>query len=313
MPKSERNHELRQHERKMIETGSMQPSDVMLGDAEKLIEELRIRQAELEAQNEELRAAQAAAEESGARYNEEIEKRQELENELRRSNDELQEFAFTASHDLQEPMRKIRAFGNLLQKKSGNLLSEQALDYLSRMIHAAERMSVLINSLLEYSRVSNGKAPFSTTNIAGTVREAVADLEISIAGTGAEVSISPLPAALVDAHQMRRLFMNLISNALKFRRRGITPRVRIYGETCGDRCRIFVQDNGIGFDEKDLSRIFVPFQRLHGHSEYEGTGIGLPICTKIVERHGGTITAESRPQEGSTFIITLPLNSAGNQ
>ena len=236
--------------------------------------------------------------------------------QLEVSNRELQDFAFVASHDLQEPLRKIQAFGDQLKSDHIGSLDAEGLDYLDRMQNAAVRMQALIQSLLNYSRVTSKAQPFSQIDLASMAREAVGDLEASIKETGGQVEIGDLAGIDADPTQMRQLFQNLIGNALKFHR-DVKPVIRVYGETAENPgpkknasrdggYRIFVEDNGIGFDEKYLDRIFTPFQRLHGRGVYAGTGIGLAICRKIVERHGGTITAKSNAGKGSTFIVTLP-------
>ncbi|MHC1730150.1 MAG: ATP-binding protein [Syntrophobacteraceae bacterium] len=235
---------------------------------------------------------------------------------LVRSNKELQEFAFIASHDLQEPLRKVQAFGSRLIKSHGACLNEEGRDFLDRMLAASKRMSEMIASLLDYSRVGRGAVEYRRVDLTRLVQEAVSDLEIPIERSGARVEVGELPEIEADPVQSRQLFQNLISNALKFRGREaplICIRAELIGPTetagsmGGPRCRIFVEDNGIGFDEKYLDRIFSLFQRLHSRSEYGGAGMGLAICHKIVERHGGSITAKSTLGEGATFMVTLPL------
>jgi len=240
--------------------------------------------------------------------------------ELARSNAELQQFASIASHDLQEPLRKIQAFGNRLQEKYGEALSEQGSDYIQRMQNAAQRMQILIDDLLIFSRITTKAQPFVAVDLAKVAKEVISDLEVLIQQTGARVEVSELPTINANPLQMRQLLQNLIGNALKFRQKNEPPRVKIYSQIHGDReqltdnsldthlCQITVEDNGIGFDQKYCDRIFQVFQRLHGRSEYEGTGIGLAICRKIVERHGGSITAESKPSQGAKFIVTLPVD-----
>ena len=175
------------------------------------------------------------------------------------------------------------------------------------MIHATERMQSLLTSLLEYSKITMSPEPFQEIDLNAIIREVLSDLEERIVKTGGEVHVVDLPVISANPTQMRQLFQNLIANALKFHRPGEKPMVRVRPVcVAGSECRIDVEDNGIGFDERHLERIFVPFQRLHGRSEYEGTGMGLAICKKIVERHGGNIVAESAAGKGSTFIITLP-------
>lgn len=301
----------------------------------------------------------------------ERETRQRLE--LSRSNAELQEFAYVASHDLQEPLRKIRAFGDRLNIKYGEVLAEQGRDYLERMQNAAERMQTLIDDLLTLSRVTTRAQPFVPTNLTQVVQEVLSDLEVRIQHTGGRIEVGELPTVDADPIQMRQLLQNLISNALKFHRDEKPPVIKIYSRSpaeqeqllrqemaqrglgeegmgtrghriieeedtgvrvhqdvgsfspspplpvcvslevsprlplSGSSCQILIEDNGIGFEEKYKSRIFTAFQRLHGRGEYEGTGMGLAICRKIAERHNGSITAKSQPGQGSTFIVTLPL------
>ncbi len=224
---------------------------------------------------------------------------------LEQSNRELEQFAFIASHDLQEPLRKIHAFGNMLGNKSGDKLDKQGKDYLNRMQNAAKRMQQLIGDLLKYSRVATRPESLDTVDFRETVTEVVSDLELKIKRLGADVEVSELPVIKAEKSQIYQLFQNLIANSLKFHRDD-RPHIKIYSRPTDHGCRIFVEDNGIGFDEIYMERIFAPFQRLHGRSAYEGTGMGLAICRKIVERYGGSITAQSKPGEGSTFIITLP-------
>lgn len=232
--------------------------------------------------------------------------------ELERSNRELQDFAYVASHDLQEPLRKIQVFGERLQTKYRDTLDETAQDYLTRMEDAASRMKKLIQDLLAFSRVTTHAKPFTPVDLNEVVTGVLQDLETRITETGATVQVGQLPTIEADSTQMRQLFQNLIGNAIKFHRDGVPPVVTISAEclpddtSARDLCRITVADNGIGFDPKYLDRVFAVFQRLHSRSEYPGTGVGLALCRKIVLRHQGTITADSTPGEGSTFIVMLP-------
>lgn len=241
----------------------------------------------------------------------------ETNTELNRSNRELQDFAFVASHDLQEPLRKIQAFGDRLKSKHGEQLNDEARDYLHRMQNAAGRMHTLINDLLTFSRVTTKAQPFAPTDLNQVAKDVLNDLEVRLQDNDGHVELGELPTIDADALQMRQLLQNLIGNAIKFHRPDVPPIIRINGALSrnGDEdvqaeankeLTLTVADNGIGFDEKYLDRIFTPFQRLHGRNEYEGTGIGLAVCRKIVERHGGTLTARSKPGEGSTFVATLP-------
>jgi len=232
--------------------------------------------------------------------------------ELARSNAELEQFAFVASHDLQEPLRKIQAFGDRLKVKCESSQSTEIRDYLDRMQNAAARMRTLINDLLAFSRVIRSSEPFVAVDLALVTKEVLIDLEVRIEKSGAKVLIEALPSIDADPMQMRQLMLNLISNALKFQPLGAVPVVKITSRALtavsGEKlCEICVEDNGIGFDEKYLDKIFAVFQRLHGRSEYEGTGVGLAVCRRIVDRHHGNILAKSQPGKGATFIITLPV------
>jgi two-component system sensor kinase FixL len=247
------------------------------------------------------------AEEALRRSHDEMETRvQERTAELERKNEELEEFTFVAAHDLCEPLRKIRAFGSLLEERGGSRLSEREKDYISRMTGAAARMQELLGAILEYSRVDTEARRFRTARLNDIVGVAVLDFEGVIEEVGAQVEVGPLPCVTGEPNQLRQLFQNLLSNSLKYHRPEVKPFVRIHGEERNGHCRIFLEDNGIGFDEKYLEKLFKPFQRLHARDAYAGTGIGLAICRKIVMRHGGTITAKSTPGRGSTFIVTFP-------
>jgi len=231
---------------------------------------------------------------------------------LQRSNQELQDFAYIASHDLQEPLRKIQAFGNLLETEYATQLGD-GQDYLVRMRNAAARMSVLIDDILSFSRVTTKGRKFDNVNLRTIAQEVISDLEVRISNTNATIKVGDLPTIRADAVQMRQLLQNLIANALKFHRDGVAPAISISAilKVLPDKskvCRLEVADNGLGFDEKYLGRIFAVFQRLHSRESYEGTGIGLAVCRKIVERHGGDITASSILGTGSTFIVTLPIH-----
>ena len=229
--------------------------------------------------------------------------------EIKRSNADLQEFAYVVSHDLQEPLRKITTFGGLLRTRCGEHLEENGRDYLKRMENAAVRMHELITALLSLSRISTRAQPPARVDLNETVAGVLADLELHIQETGASIEVKDLPVIRAEPVQMRQVFQNLVANALKFHRPEVPPTLRIYtvdAETAADECTIVVEDNGIGFDVKHQERIFGIFQRLHTRSEYEGTGIGLAVCRKIIERHGGTITAESEPGKGAKLIIVLP-------
>jgi PAS domain S-box-containing protein len=233
---------------------------------------------------------------------------QERTAQLERSNQALQDFTSIAAHDLQEPLRKIGSFGNMIKQKHGDRLGENGKDYLDRMLGASSRMQSLLASLLDYSRVTTKAELPRKVNLTEIVREVLADLEIRITQSGAKIQVEDLPAIEADPTQMRQLFQNLLGNALKFHKKGEQPMIRVRCSSAGKReMQITVEDNGIGFEEKFVDRIFAPFERLHGRHEYQGAGMGLAICKKIVERHAGSITATSSSGKGSSFIITLPL------
>lgn len=238
--------------------------------------------------------------------------------ELARSNGELEQFAYVASHDLQEPLRKIQAFGDRLVTKFKADLPDAGKDYVDRMLTSAARMRRLIDDLLTFSRVATQARSFAPVELTEIVTGVASDLDERTTSTGGRIEIfGRLPEVDADASQMRQLFQNLIANALKFQKPGVPPVVEVRAAAATlpgaspaaapiPAWELTVADNGIGFDEKYLDRIFQVFQRLHGRAEYEGTGVGLAICRKIVERHGGTITARSQPGEGATFVVTLP-------
>jgi len=272
-----------------------------------LEKELILEQQKLESRVKE-RTAQLHLTNQGLR--DEILRRREAETELMRSNKELEDFAYVASHDLQEPLRKIQAFGDLLESEYKDSLGEGA-DYLSRIKSASSRMSTLIQDLLTFSRVATKVNPPEPVDLNKIVSAVLDDLESRIDDYNGKVTFDELPTVMADPTHMRQLFQNLIGNALKFHKPGVDPVVHIEERTGdGTMFKITVRDNGIGFDEKYLDRIFSVFQRLHGREDYEGTGIGLAVCRKIVERYNGTITAETEKNKGSTFIITLPKNVA---
>lgn len=230
---------------------------------------------------------------------------------LERSNAELESFASIASHDLQEPLRKIRMMGERLATLCGGEIGEQGRDYLDRMIRAGDNMHLLVRDLLEFSRVGIRSRGFRPVPLLEPLRDALSALELLVEESGAEIRVGDLPAAEVDETEMRQLFQNLVGNALKFRREGVAPLVEVEAAVerlpDGEFVRIEVRDNGIGFDPRYEDRIFQIFQRLHGKSEFEGTGIGLAICKKIADRHDGRIRALGKPGEGAVFVVELPL------
>ena len=236
------------------------------------------------------------------RSNEELERHAR---ELVRSNAELDQFASIASHDLQEPLRKVRTFTERIAETEADRLSERGTDYLRRANAAAERMQTLIEDLLRYSRVSTQGRPFAPVDLRRVTEDVLEDLSEQVTGTGAIVRVGSLPTIKADAPQMRQLLQNLISNAVKFRRESVTPEVDVESKVESGWVTITVRDNGIGFDPQYSRRIFRVFERLHGRGTYPGTGIGLALCRRIAERHGGTIVARSVPDEGSTFTVTM--------
>jgi PAS domain S-box-containing protein len=254
-------------------------------------------------------------EERTAALREEIEERTRAQNvvqamatELKRSNQELEAFASVASHDLQEPLRKILAFGERLVRQQRDKFTDTGRDQLDRIMNAANRMRRLIEDLLSYSRVTTRVRPFTPTNLSEVVEGVLSDLEIRVVQSKAKIHVDDLPTIDADPVQMRQLFQNLISNALKFNPPDKPPVVSITARSVSqEHVQLAISDQGIGFEPRFLDRIFLIFQRLHGVQEYEGTGIGLAICKKIVDRHHGTITAESELGKGATFIVTLPV------
>lgn len=229
---------------------------------------------------------------------------------LGESNRDLQEFAYVASHDLQEPLRKILAFSDRLGSRLGDDLDDTARDYFERLRNAATRMQKLIDDLLVYSRVQTQGNEHQRADLAEIVRSVVGDLEIAIEESGTTVSVGDLPTIEADPAQMRQLFQNLIGNAMKFRKTGVAPMIAVAGgvedSADGPVCVITVADNGIGFEPEHAEKIFTVFQRLHGRGEYEGSGIGLAVTRRVAERHGGTIRASGRPGHGATFVIRIP-------
>jgi signal transduction histidine kinase len=245
----------------------------------------------------------------------------EYTRKLERSNRELVDFAYVASHDLQEPLRKIEAFGDRLAKKYQSTLPDEGRMFIDRMQSAAGRMRQLINDLLSYSRITTAANPFARVALNDVLNGVLSDLQIRIEETNATIEFDKLPLIQADSMQMRQLFQNLIGNALKFRKADVAPVIKISARetdahelaVAGPVAVITIEDNGIGFEPQFKDQIFTIFQRLHSRNEYEGTGIGLATCRKIVERHLGTIDADGRPGEGSTFHITLPLTQTSRE
>jgi signal transduction histidine kinase len=231
---------------------------------------------------------------------------------LEAANKDLDRFAFMSSHDLQEPLRKIRTFNDLLYSKYKDVLDDEAIKYIGRIQKAAERMQTLIKDILEFSKISNDKNRFINTDLKLVVEDVLSDMEPALIEKNATINLKALPSLDVNPGLMRPLFSNLIGNALKYSKKNTNPVVNIYAEEPNGMpgkkfWRIYVEDNGIGFDQKYGEQIFEMFVRLHGNSEYEGTGIGLALCKQIVEKHNGFISALSKENDGSTFIISLPV------
>ena len=227
--------------------------------------------------------------------------------ELNRSNLDLQQFAFVASHDLQEPVRKISFYSDALLNKYAESLDKKGVNYLKGLITASGRMRTLINDVLAFSQVSKERFNFKKVKLNTILKEAVVDLEIPIKDTAASIQVDDLPELEADPVMMRQLFGNLLSNSLKYAQKGIPPVVQVRSSVKNDKVRIELQDNGIGFDDKHVPQMFSLFQRLHSRDQYEGTGLGLAICRKIVEIHHGSIEAYGKLKEGATFVITLPI------
>jgi PAS domain S-box-containing protein len=226
--------------------------------------------------------------------------------ELARSNAELERFAYVASHDLQEPLRMVSSYLQLLERRYKDRLDSDAHEFIGFAVDGATRMKALINDLLAYSRVGSRGKTYKPTACEAVLERVLLNLEVAIAESEAAVTHDPLPVVRGDEIQLQQLFQNLISNALKFRSEA-PPHICIKVQPVDGQWLFSVQDNGIGFEQQFADRIFVIFQRLHSREEYSGTGIGLAICKKIVERHGGRIWAESEPGQGSTFYFTLPM------
>lgn len=227
--------------------------------------------------------------------------------QLEARNRELEEFANATGHDLQEPLRKIRGFADLLMQAESAVLSDEGKRALAKVVDAAARMSRLLADLLALSRLTSNSESFSEVDLSVTLSEVISDLHVRLEETGGRVQVlSALPVIQADRSQMHRMLLNLVGNALKYHRKDVPPRVQVYSSDEGGHFTLVVEDNGIGFDEKYTERIFAPFQRLHGKDAFDGTGMGLAIVRKIAERHGGTVHASSRPGEGSRFTVTVP-------
>jgi light-regulated signal transduction histidine kinase (bacteriophytochrome) len=278
--------------------------------------------SQLGERNDELRRLNATLEHKVAERTVAVEERAR---ELARSNDELQQFASIASHDLQEPLRKIRMFGDRLVKRGGEDLSGETQSDVQRIQGAALRMQRLIDDLLSFARVTSRNRDFEPIDLGQVTAEVVGDLEARIVELDAQIDVGELPVVEADKVQMRQLMQNLLSNALKFHRPEERPVIRVSSrviesmparfdgeKTPGARCEITIEDNGVGFDQEYAERIFSAFERLHSRADYDGTGIGLSIARKIAWRHGGDISAAGVPGEGARFTVILPIPNGHN-
>jgi signal transduction histidine kinase len=244
-------------------------------------------------------------------------KLQEYADHLALVNRELQIFNRAVSHDLQEPLALIKAFAERLITKYSMALPDQGQKYLAHIEDAAARMQDLIQSLLQYTRLTSRPKNLTKVDLARTISDVLIDLQLRLEQTGARVIVGSLPEIEAEAVQMHRLLLNLLSNSLKYHRPGIAPRISIHSRQLEDDrgmscCQLIIEDNGLGFDNRDRKKIFDIFQRLHADLDYKGTGIGLAICKRIAEQHGGAISASGKVNKGATFTITLPFQAAGS-
>ncbi|QHT68471.1 hypothetical protein GXP67_18395 [Rhodocytophaga rosea] len=229
---------------------------------------------------------------------------EERARELARSNEELEQFAYIASHDLQEPLRTMAGFANLLEKKYKNRLDQDANEFIEFIVDAAERMKKLITNLLEYSRINNKEAPFGAVDFNKVVSKVIYGLQNKLQSGDVEIKLNQLPVLQANEGQMQQVFSHLLGNAVKFRDER-PLKIEIWAEEKDTQWQFAVKDTGIGINMAYATRIFQVFQRLHTRDKYEGTGIGLSVCKKIVEKHGGEIWVDSVPDVGSTFYFTI--------
>jgi len=279
----QKTHQLLNHERKLLAANR---------NLEKEVEERKLKEEKIHLLNEQL-----------------------LENniQLKSTIEELDRFAYVASHDLQEPLRKILVFSDKLQTKYKDSLDVEVAQSLEKIAKASARMQSLINDLLKFSRQTTVNEDFVSIALNPLLQDVIADLEVEIEKSSALISLDTLPEIWGIPSQIRQLFQNLLSNALKFRKKDESPVIRIYSEPWNNSTRIIVHDNGIGFDPRYADEIFMVFKRLHSYHEFEGTGVGLSICKKIIDKHSGSIRAESKIGEGSKFIIEFPTIKVRNQ
>ncbi|MXV61319.1 GHKL domain-containing protein [Natronorubrum sp. JWXQ-INN-674] len=226
---------------------------------------------------------------------------------LEESNRSLEQFAYAASHDLQEPLRMVSSYLQLIDQRYGDALDEDGDEFLEFAIDGADRMRGMIHGLLEYSRIDADGEQLAPTDLNNVLEDVLEDLQMKIDDHDAQVTAESLPRVEGDADQLRQLFQNLLENAIEYSGDEV-PRVRVAAERVGQKWQISISDEGVGIDADDQERIFEVFERLHSHEEHAGTGIGLALCKRIVERHGGEIRVESDPGEGATFTVTLPAS-----
>jgi light-regulated signal transduction histidine kinase (bacteriophytochrome) len=276
----QKTHELLNHERKLLAANRK---------LEQEVQERRLKEEKIRLLNEQL-----------------------LENnlQLKTTVEELDRFAYVASHDLQEPLRKILVFSDKLQTKYKDKLDTEVGQSLEKIAKASTRMQSLINDLLKFSRQTTADEDFVAIPLNQLLQDVIADLEIEIEKSSAQIHLDGLPEIWGIPSQIRQLFQNLLSNAIKFRKKSENPAIRIFTEPWNGLNRVIIQDNGIGFDPKYAEEIFMVFKRLHSYHEFEGSGVGLSICKKIIDRHSGFIKAESKIGEGSKFIIEFPVIKA---
>lgn len=297
-------------------TEMLSPFEMIQRGYRDAVASLRRRADELDAMNLQLQAEvseRRKAERDLKELNESLEQKvrertaeaEDRSKELDRSNSELRQFAYVVSHDLQEPLRMVKSFLQMLQDRYGQKLDSQADEFIGYAVDGASRMHRLIIDLLEYSRVGTAEKAFEKTDLSAALKDALSNLKLAVEENGAVVTSDPLPVLWADPVQMALLFQNLVGNAVKFKRE-VPPRIHVSADLKGKEWVLGVRDNGLGIEKEYFERIFIIFQRLHSRSEYPGTGIGLAVCKKIVERHGGTIWVESEPGKGSVFYFTIP-------
>ena len=262
-------------------------------------------QEELDAELEALRQRVADLEDLQARHQRAEQQLEHYAAELERSNRDLEQFAYIASHDLQEPLRMVRSYLQLIEQRYQGKLDADAKDFIAYAVDGASRMQTLISELLAYSRVGTRGKPFESIDCTAIVKRVLANLSVAIEESNAKVTYDPLPVVVADSMQLTQIFQNLIGNAIKFHSQDL-PCVHISATDEHDEWTFSVHDNGIGIDPKNIERIFLIFQRLHTREEYPGAGIGLAICKRIVERHGGRFWASSEPGKGTAFCFTIP-------